>query len=44
MIVSMLVQNVDRITKGAVVRKEDSDLFSSRDRKEGGRNSNNVEL
>ena len=40
----MLVQNVDRITKGKVVRKEDSDLFGSRDGKEERRNSNNVEL
>ena len=36
MIVSMLVQNVDRITKGEVVRKEDSDLFGSRDGKDSG--------
>ena len=40
----MLVQNVDGITKGEVVRKEDSIFFSSRDRKEEGRNSNNVAL
>ena len=44
MMVSMFVQNIDRITKGEVVRKEDSNLFGSRDGKEERRNSNNVEL
>ena len=42
--VSMLVQNVDGITKGEVVEKENSDSLGSRDRKEKGRNGNNVEL
>ena len=31
----MFVQNIDRITKGEVVRKEDSNLFGSRDGKKG---------